>query len=311
MACLKSSARQRQLRILTGVDLHQQQLEQRFVGRGYGLVELPESGADELAGRHLAQVAEVEYFVGAYETLGQQRRHILVVAVLLVVRHQPPERDAPAEPECRAVELVEQQVVLGGAAVIGGQPGFALALIEALRIDQKEVRFAALARRPGLQQFALAAQFLDLAGVQGGVVADPHVQIAVLVLRHGAEAAHEEQAEYRLRQFSARRLVGERAAQALCFGELFGVRHEVRESGRGSRRDIAGENRMVDVKQQRQQLEYLLLARRHGLQGPLQACGVDREKARPQRGQHLAVDAFFENWVDVLGAGHCGSCRRG
>ncbi len=68
---------------------------------------------------------------------------------------------------------------------------------------------------------------------------------------------------------------------------------------------------MIDVKQQRQELEHLLLTGRHGGQSPFQACSVDCQKARAQRGQHLAVDAFFENQVDVLSTGHGASCRRG
>lgn len=98
--------------------------------------------------------------------------------------------------------------MLGGAAVIGGQPGFALALGETLRIDQKEVRFAALGRRPGLQEFALAAQFLESLGVQRWIVTDPDVQIAVFVLRYGPQAAHEEQALDRSRCLAAHGPVG-------------------------------------------------------------------------------------------------------
>jgi len=60
---------------------------------------------------------------------------------------------------------------------------------------------------------------------------------------------------------------------------------------------------MIDVKQQRQQPEHQLLARRHGQQRALEALGVDRQKARAQRGEHLAVDALFEDGVDLLSHG--------
>ena len=110
---------------------------------------LPQAGADELAWRYLAEMAEIEHLVGAHEALGQQRRDVFGVAMLFVIRHQPPEWCATTEPERGAVELVEQQVMLGGAAVIGSQLGVALALGETFGVDQKEVRLAALARRPG------------------------------------------------------------------------------------------------------------------------------------------------------------------
>ncbi len=138
-----------QLRVPAGIDLHQQQLEQRLVRRVDGLVQLPQAGADELAWRYLAEMAEIEHLVGAHEALGQQRRHVIVVAMLLVVGHQPPQWRSPAEPQRGAVELVEQQIMLRGAAVVGGQLGVALALGETFGVDQKEVRLAALARRPG------------------------------------------------------------------------------------------------------------------------------------------------------------------
>ncbi len=84
------------LRVLAGVDLGEEQLEHRLVGRLDALEQLPHAGADELAGWNPRQVAEVEHLLGADETLGQQRVHVFGVALLLVHRHQPPHRRASA-----------------------------------------------------------------------------------------------------------------------------------------------------------------------------------------------------------------------
>ena len=57
------------LRVFAGVDLNQQQLEQRFVGRLDGLVQLPEARAEVLARRDAGETAKIQYFVAAHETL--------------------------------------------------------------------------------------------------------------------------------------------------------------------------------------------------------------------------------------------------
>ena len=120
-------------------------------------------------------MAEVEHLLFADEAPRQQLLAVLGVAAFLVGRHQPPQRGAAAEPDRRAVELVEQQVVLGGATVVGGQPGVAGAAGEALRVDQETVHLGAQGRRPGLQGGALAAQLGERGLGQLRVVADPEV----------------------------------------------------------------------------------------------------------------------------------------
>jgi hypothetical protein len=50
-------------------------------------------------------------------------------------------------------------------------------------------------------------------------VADPHVHIALIGLGQGAEAAHQEQAVDRPRRVAVAWFVGERAGQALGFGQ--------------------------------------------------------------------------------------------
>src|SRR5690606_29947308 len=216
---LETQGQTAHLRVFAGIDLGKQQFEHRLEGRLDALVQLPHAGADELMGGDTRQVAEVEHLVGTHEALVQQGLGVLRVAGFLVHRHQPPEWCASAQPDGGAVELVEQQVVLGGTAVVGGQLAVAFATAEALRINQKAVHLGTLGRRPGFQQAAFALQFEDGSGWQLRVVADPQVHVALLGLRHGTQAAHQEQAmQWRL-ALAARRLVDEGAGQALCFGE--------------------------------------------------------------------------------------------
>ncbi|MNV06235.1 hypothetical protein D3C71_966040 [compost metagenome] len=56
--------------MFAGVNLGQQQLEHRLVGRLDALEQLPEPGTNELARRDKGQVAQVECFVGANKALG-------------------------------------------------------------------------------------------------------------------------------------------------------------------------------------------------------------------------------------------------
>jgi len=64
-----------------------------------------------------------------------------------------------------------------------------------------------------------------------------------------------------LRRVTVARFVGERTGQALGFGQQLGIRLETRDPGGGAAGDIARQQRVVDVKAQRQQGQYLLLAR--------------------------------------------------
>ena len=67
---------------------------------------------------------------------------------------------------------------------------------------------------------------------------------------------------------------------------------------------------MIDVQQQRQQLEHQLLARRQRLHGALQATLVDPQKARTQLCQHLAVDAVIDIGAYFLRARHARTLLR-
>lgn len=264
-------------------------------------------GTGKFPRRNLREVPEIQHLFGANEAPFEQRRDIVRVAVLLVGWHQPPQRHAAAEPQRGAIELVEQQVVLGAATVVRTQLRLTLAAGKAHRIDEKEVRLAALAGRPALQQVALAAQFGELRSVQRRLMADPDVQIAALVLRDRAQAAHREQRQDRLWRAVAQRLVGERARQALGLAEQLAVRFEAAEPGRRGGRNVTGQQWVIDMKQQGQQAEHLLLAAGQAEQGTLDARRVDLQEARTQRRQHLAVDAFFQDRLDLWAAGHCRS----
>ena len=96
-------------------------------------------------------MAEVEHVLGADKAFGQQGTGVVLIALLFIHRHQPPQRRAPAEPDGGAVELIQQQVMLGGAAVVRGQLRLAFALGETRGINQEEMRFGAEGGRPAFQ----------------------------------------------------------------------------------------------------------------------------------------------------------------
>ncbi len=87
--------------------------------------------------------------------------------------------------------------MLRGATVVGGQLRFAVALGEALRVDQKDMHLGALGGGPALQLVAFPAQFLQLLRRQVRRVTQPQVHVALFGLCHGAQAAHQEQAMQR------------------------------------------------------------------------------------------------------------------
>ncbi|MNL15926.1 hypothetical protein D3C87_1369430 [compost metagenome] len=139
---------------------------------------------------------------------------------------------------------------------------------------------------------------------------DPYVHVALIGLGQGAEAAHQEQAVNRSRRIAAvTRFIGKRTGQALGFGEDVGVRFVVRQAGRRAARNVTWQQRVIDVKKQRQQGQHALLAGRKSTHGPRQAALVERQEPCTQLAQHLAVDAFFQVGADFMGAGHVSSNR--
>ena len=100
------------------------------------------------------------------------------------------------------------------------------------------------------------------------------------------------------------RFIGERAGQALGFDQCLGGRLEIRQPRRRAARDITGQERVIDVKEQRQQGQYALLARCQPLDGAGHAAFIERHETRAQLCKHLAVDAFVQVGADFMGAGH-------
>ncbi|MNM96177.1 hypothetical protein D3C81_1086450 [compost metagenome] len=142
--------------------------------------------------------------------------------------------------------------MLGGAAVVGAKLAIALTLGETLRVDQEEVRLGTQAGRPVFQQLALAPQFIQQLFGQAGRMAYPQVHVAVLGLGQRAQAAHQEQAVDRAWRIAMAGLVGERAGQPLGLDHQLGAWLVTRYAGGGAARDIARQQRVVHMKQQRQ-----------------------------------------------------------
>jgi hypothetical protein len=94
--------------------------------------------------------------------------------------------------------------------------------------------------------------------------------MSLLGLGQRAQAAHQEQAVNRAWRVAMRGLVGERAGQALGLRHQLGTWLIARYAGRRAARDVAWQQRVVYVKQQRQQRQYLLLACRQAFHCPLQ-----------------------------------------
>ena len=151
--------------------------------------------------------------------------------------------------------------MLGGAAIFRAELGVALAEGEAFWIDQKKVCFSALGRSPRFQCLAFFAQFSEGVLAQLGVVTDPDIHVALLGLGQRAEAAHQEQAVDRLRRIAVARLVGERTGQSLRFAQRLGIRFIARHPGRRAAGYVTGQQRVIDVKEQRQKRQHRLLAR--------------------------------------------------
>ena len=150
---------------------------------------MPDGGAEKLLGGQVAQSAEVQHLVFIDETLLQHIRHGLVVVTLLLRRHQPPDGITPRQQDPGAIELLQQQDVLGRAAAFVGQI-LGTAVAEGLGIDEEEVHLQAESLGPLLQVTGLVQQQALRLFIQLRVVTDPDVQVALGREGDGAGAAH-------------------------------------------------------------------------------------------------------------------------
>ena len=189
--------------------------------------------------------------------------------------------------------------MLGAAAVFNAQFVVALALGEAGGIDQVKVHLTALARRPFGDQLAFASQLRYLLGVELRRVADPDIQIALLGLADSAAAAHQIEAVDLTAEAGGVTAILEAASQALGNLLTAAVRLKAVQATGSVARDETGEQGVVDVEQQRQQLQYVVLSAGQRLQHAAQARGVDRHKAFAQGVQSLAVNAFVNPWLNL------------
>ncbi len=229
--------------VIGRVDLEQQQLQHRFVGRVDGLVELPDARAEELARRQLRDAAEIHQPGAARVALAHQAAAVLVVVLLVLRRDQPPRRQATGEQDGGAVELVEQQVVLRRAAVLAGQR-VALAALELLAVHQEQVGFQPDAARPLLQQHGLAREQRQLLGAELFRVADPDVEVAAVGVPQRARAAHQvDRVQARLGRGLALRAEADREAPGQR--ELRGRRRVAADAAGCVLRDVAGQGGVV------------------------------------------------------------------
>ncbi len=178
-------------------------------------------------------MAQVKVVVGADKTFADQLMGVVAVALLFVNRHQPPQRKTAAQANRGAVELVQQQIVLGAAAVLDAQFVITLALGKAGRVDQVKVDFAVLAGGPVADQLAFAAQLFNLSAIEFGCVADPDIQIALLGLADGAAAAHQIQAVDLAAEAGGVAAILKAAGQALSDLQATAVRLKAVQAARG------------------------------------------------------------------------------
>ncbi len=273
---LEAQAEQVDVRVLAGVDLHQQQLEHRFVGRVDPLEELPQGGAEELLRRHRGDAAEIDALPLHHQPPAVEPLHVGVVVALRLHRHQPPDGKAPRQQQRGAVELLQQQIVLGAAAALGGEIDD-LARLEALRIHQEEVDLQPLRGGPLLDGAGLGLKIGELVGVEIVAVAEPDVEIALLGVGHRAGATHQ---EHRLDvvAWQGPLLVVEAVDVALGRRQCPLGGGEVADPRRRRLGDVPRQARVVDVEEQGQKVEEIALVGAHARLRAAQPLAVEHEE---------------------------------
>ena len=174
-----------------GVSLQQGDLEERFVGGGEALVQLPQGGAEELAGGDAPEPAQVDGLAPGEVAGGHQARGVVVVVLLVLGGDEPPQGVGAGEPHAGAVELVQEEEVLGAAAVFARHRAL-FAGAETGRLHDEKVDLQAEFASPALHRGGLLPQGLVGGLVQAAAQAQPHVQVAAVGEGNAAGAAHEE-----------------------------------------------------------------------------------------------------------------------
>ena len=108
-ALLVTLAEQGDVGELGRVGLHQQQLQDRLVGRLDTFVELPHGGAKKLFDRNTRQAAEIDVFTRVELARGDCLAYVVVVVALEACGHAPPQRAQARDQHTGPIKFVEQQ----------------------------------------------------------------------------------------------------------------------------------------------------------------------------------------------------------
>ena len=177
----------------------------------------------------------------------------LFVVVFLLGRHQPPDGVAPRQQQTGAIELFQQQVMLGGAAAFAAEL-MDFPFFELVGVHKKEVHFQPHALGPLFDLLAFEFQLVQGVVFQIGVVADPDIEVAFFRLGDGAHAAHDEQG---LNFVSAQgaAFISETFGEFVDGFHAFFTGRVQRNPRRGAFGNKAREHGVVDVEENRQQLQ--------------------------------------------------------
>ncbi len=166
-------------------------------------------------------------------------------------------------------------------------------LLELVVRDQEEVDLnPAIFRQLGDQQTFLLQQ-LQLLGRHGVRMTDPDIQIGATTLANRGGTAHAVQAEDAALLGDKRRAMGGNT-DIVNEGLLIGGQHKTGDTMRYFARDISRQERMVEMKQHRQQPEQLPTMLIHCFQRPLDAMLRDRIVAGYERLRFIAQRTDLE-----------------
>ena len=276
-----------------GVTFDQQQLEDGFPGRIDSFVELPDASARQFCGRNIRHRAKVDVIAGLDKPTLHQLSPAVVVIGLPVYRDQPPQRILAGEVNAGAIELIQQQKMLGAAAVF---PGDFHALAPGPPIggrEHKHMQFHPQATGPFRQFFSFALQAPNARRRQILTVAEPDIQITGHRVPERARASHQEQT-VQIRLSGTFVTVVKTTGVTAGRIQHFRAGRVTTEALRAVAIQIARQGRMVTVKNQRQQLQHHLLPVGQCRARPPPALLVNQQKPVPQAPERLAVDSILE-----------------